>query len=87
VHDPAYEHVDAIAAAVRNYLEMFPNARDTTRGIQEWWLPPALRDRPFAEVEQALWRLVGEGHVVASPLSNGAALFAKAPQAPPRDPR
>lgn len=82
MNDPTDDRIDAIAAAIRDYLERFPNARDTARGIQEWWLPPSLRDRPFVEVQRALWRLVGRGQVVALSLSNTTTLFAKAPPSP-----
>jgi hypothetical protein len=71
--------VEAIAQAIRDYLRRFPNARDTSRGVQEWWLPPSLRDRPFAELESALRRLVANGDVAASVLSNGTTLFSAGP--------
>jgi hypothetical protein len=81
VNGPADNRLDAIAAAILDYLRRFPNARDTVRGVREWWLPRALRDRPLAEVEQALARLVHGGQVVVRTVANGVSLYAKAPAA------
>ena len=87
MNGPANDRLDAIAAAILDYLRRFPNARDTVRGVREWWLPRALRDRPLAEVERALARLVETRQVVVRTLANGVSLYAKAPPAaPPRSP-
>ena len=47
-----------MALAVLTYLRMHPMAKDTARGIAEWWVSEEL-----ATVEKALVLLVGEGVV------------------------
>ena len=71
---------EAIAAAVRDYLQRHPDARDTVRGIQEWWLPPQLRQLPRETLEIVLWRLVDRGELQAARLGNGTILFAAKPR-------
>jgi hypothetical protein len=75
------DNSEAVATDIRNYLDRFPEARDTARGIQEWWLPPCRREIPLAALERLLWRLVDEGHLAASKLPNGTILFAGKPRA------
>ena len=76
------DRIDAIAAAILEHLRRFPNARDTARGVRDWWLGPELDDASLAEVEDALSRLVAAGRVVAVSMPDGGVLFAKAPGAP-----
>ena len=76
------DRIDAIAAAILEHLRRFPNARDTARGVRDWWLGPELDDASLAEVEAALWRLVAAGRVVAVFMPDGGTLFAKAPDGP-----
>lgn len=71
---------EAIAAAVRDYLQRHPEARDTARGIQEWWLPPQLRQLPRETLEIVLWQLVDRGELQVARLSNGTILFAAKPR-------
>ena len=76
---------EAAVAAIREHLDRFPNARDAVRGIQEWWLPPNLREIPLAVLERLLWRLVDQGHLSASEQPDGPALFGGKPRAPPTE--
>ena len=73
------DRIDAIADAILEHLRRFPNARDTARGVRDWWLGPELDDATLAEVEFALQRLVDAGRVVAVPTPDGGTLFARAP--------
>lgn len=81
------DRIDAVAAAILEHLRGFPNARDTARGVRDWWLAPELDDASLAEVEQALRRLVAAGRVVAVRTPDGGSLFAKAPEGAGRTPR
>ena len=76
------DRIDAIADAILEHLRRFPNARDSARGVRDWWLGPELGHTPLAEVELALERLVAAGRVVAVPTPDGGTLFARAPHAP-----
>lgn len=82
VNGQADDRIDAIAIAIQDYLDRYPDARDSARGVRDWWLPPSLQGAALAEVEQALWRLVDDGRMVAIPLANGTLLFARAPDPP-----
>jgi hypothetical protein len=73
----------SLAAAVQSYLERCPDASDTARGIQEWWLPGQHRDRSLRDIERILWAMVEDGRLLASALENGAVLFARNPAWPP----
>lgn len=81
------DRIDAIAAAILEHLRRFPNARDTVRGVHDWWLGPELDGATLAEVESALWRLVAAERLVAVFMPDGGTLFAKAPADGPRLPR
>lgn len=76
------DRIDAIAAAILEHMRRFPNARDSARGVRDWWLGPKLDDASLAEVEGALSRLVAAGCVVAVLMPDGGVLFAKAPDRP-----
>lgn len=65
------------------HLERFPDARDTPRGVQEWWLPAPLSDCPLPEITRTLWRMVADGQLVATRLVNGTYLFARNSDAQP----
>ena len=80
------DRIDAIATAILEHLRRFPNARDTARGVRDWWVGPELDDASLTEVEWALQRLVAAGHVVAVPTPDGGTLFAKAPNGGRRTP-
>jgi len=60
-----------------------PDARDTARGIQEWWLSAQHRDRSLHDVERTLWAMVEDGRLVASVLGNRTVLFARNPEREP----
>jgi hypothetical protein len=82
------DRIDAIAASILEHLRRFPDARDTARGVHDWWLAPELRGASLAAVERALWRLVAAKRVVAVVMPDGSTLFAKPPDGPghPRPP-
>jgi hypothetical protein len=56
------QKVDAVAAAITEYLTWHPKAADTVAGIEAWWLHSG---EPRAVVEQALAVLVERGVVEA----------------------
>ena len=72
---------DAIAASILEHLRRFPDARDTARGICDWWLAPHLRGASLAAVERALCHLVTAKRLVAVVMPDGSTLFAKSPDA------
>lgn len=78
------DRIDAIAVAILEHLRRFPDARDTARGVRDWWLGPELNDASLAEVELALQRLVDGGRAMALPTPDGGTLFAKPPDGRPR---
>jgi hypothetical protein len=82
------DRIDAIATSILEHLRRFPDARDTARGVHDWWLAPHLRGASPATVERALWRLVAAKRLVAVVMPDASTLFAKAPDAPgtPRTP-
>jgi len=55
--------VQAIAAAIRAYIERHPQAMDTAEGIQRWWLLPQFGEVSLWVVEAALTLLEEEGEV------------------------
>ena len=52
------------------YLLRHPNAQDTLEGISEWWLLEERLVQKYAEVEEALTKLVGKGFVLEKRLFN-----------------
>lgn len=76
------DRIDAIAASILEHLRRFPDARDTARGVHDWWLAPGLRDASLAAVERALRCLVATGQLVALVMPDGSTLFAKPPDGP-----
>ncbi|MDO6416109.1 hypothetical protein Q4F19_17115 [Sphingomonas sp. BIUV-7] len=73
----------AVVEAIRSHLRRFPDASDTPRGVQEWWLPAPLSGCPLPEITQTLWRMVADGQLVATRLVNGTFVFALNPSAHP----
>lgn len=73
----------SLAAAIQRHLERSPEASDTVRGIQEWWLPAQHRDRSLHDIEQILWAMVADGRLLVSTVGDGTVLFARGPRAPP----
>jgi hypothetical protein len=80
------DRIDAIAASILEHLRRFPDARDTARGVHDWWLAPCLRDASLAAVERALRRLVAARRVVAVVMPDGSTLFANPPERPGHPP-
>jgi hypothetical protein len=76
------DRIDAIAASILEHLRRFPAARDTARGICDWWLAPHLRGASLSAVERALRRLVTAKRLVAVVMPDGSTLFAKSPDGP-----
>ena len=75
----------SIAAAIQGHLDRHPDASDTARGIQDWWLPAQHRGRSVGDIERILWAMVDDGRLLATTLDIGAVvLFARNPRAPAR---
>ena len=66
----------SLAAAIQRHLERYPDASDTARGIQEWWIPAQHHGRSLRDIERTLWGMVEDGRLLASTLENGTVLFA-----------
>ena len=49
-----------IARAILRYLETYPAAKDTLRGIAQWWLWPELPEQRLEDVERAVATLLSE---------------------------
>lgn len=60
-----------IARAILGYLDSFPEAQDTARGISDWWLPHAGVRCSRAELQQTLDHLVNEGVLTFRPSADG----------------
>lgn len=72
----------SLAVAIQRHLERSPEASDTVRGIQEWWLPARHRDRSLHDIERILWAMVADGRLLATIVGDGTVLFARGPGAP-----
>ena len=70
--------VSAIAREIERYFEAYPNAADSVEGIKEWWLSPALRAEPLANVLCALEELQGRGVVETTESDHSASIYSKA---------
>ncbi|HEY3857295.1 MAG TPA: hypothetical protein VGO67_23165 [Verrucomicrobiae bacterium] len=57
------------------YLAEHPDARDTAKGIAEWWLMSQATPKAVAEVEAALRHLVSQGKMSVKYGSDGSAVF------------
>ena len=62
-----------------DYLTENPRAKDTLRGIVEWWLLKQNIARANAQVEAALARLVAQGKVRAHTAPDGQTLYGLGP--------
>lgn len=67
--------VHAIAAEIRNYLAVHPDAADSVAGIHRWWLPPKFSAEHSSVVEEALDRLVFASLIRARHLPDGAIVY------------
>jgi hypothetical protein len=72
------EVVDAIAMEIERYLAQHPDAADSVRGIQTWWLSPSLAVESQATVLAALEKLEARGVVVRTELKGVATTFSSA---------
>ena len=61
--DSPMPDIQAVADAIRRYLEAHPQAVDTAEGIQRWWLAPEYGEVSLQTVEAALELLQSEGEV------------------------
>ena len=75
--DPSADPSERIAQAVTAHLERHPNARDTARGVRDWWLPSELRGVPVDKVERVLRRLVADGRLWAFVSNAGDTQFGR----------
>jgi hypothetical protein len=69
---------DAVIAEVMQeilaYLCAHPQARDTTEGILQWWLPQDREGLPVSEVREAVERLAAAELIRTERLPGGAVL-------------
>lgn len=71
---PGDRQIDAIANAVRSYLDEHPDAADTVDGIAKWWLP-ASWCVDADSVRSALARLEAQGAVSRRTLADRHVLY------------
>jgi hypothetical protein len=69
------ELVSAIAEEIMTYLNANAAAKDTPRGILQWWLAAGREKADVAIVEQALERLVAQGRIRVRITASGAPLY------------
>jgi hypothetical protein len=60
-----------IERLILDYLRANPEAKDTARGIGEWWLLKQKIAEALADVKAALARLVAEGKLAAETAPDG----------------
>ena len=70
-----------IERQILDYLAENPAARDTARGIIEWWLLKRNIAQTMSDVERALARLVAEGMVSARAGPDGQVYYGAATEA------
>jgi len=70
--------VGFVADAIRAYVLAHPGAADNAAGIQKWWLPPDLANRPTADVEAALEALRVAGVLSETRLPDGNVVYSAA---------
>jgi len=68
-----YKTICDIALEIEAYLYRYPEAKDTVRGIAEWWV-----DGKCGDVEQALELLIAHGLI-----RKQGCLYGRAPHEPP----
>ncbi len=73
---PGDRQIDAIANAVRSYLDQHPDAADTVDGIAKWWLPAPWCVDPDS-VQSALTRLEAQGAVSRRTLADQHVLYSR----------
>jgi hypothetical protein len=62
--DNDQESEQQIAREILQYLEEYPDAKDTLEGIAQWWLLKSLAAKKVMEVERALTFLLCEGLII-----------------------
>lgn len=70
------EAVKAAMAGIVCYLNLRPEARDTTEGIRRWWLADVGMELSETDVLAALEQLLQHGRVTCMTLPDGTRLFA-----------
>ena len=75
------QRAQAVASAIKRYLEDHPHAADTIEGVAQWWLRSTHRDIPVAVVQQALDYLVSKG-IIAEIETWGRKVYRSARQTP-----
>ena len=70
--------VDQVAAAVREYLALHPDAVDTVEGIATWWIPASNREAFAPQIGLALDLLVNQGVLARRVLPDGRSVYANA---------
>jgi hypothetical protein len=68
-------NVQAAAEAIEAYLRTEPGARETLRGIVEWWVFRQRFEESWRTVEEALQHLVNAGAVRRTRLPDGSILY------------
>ena len=67
----------SLQASLRRYLEKYPEAADSPKGIRQWWLTDELRMIPIEKLHEALMVLVVSGEMQLSTLPDGTELYAR----------
>ena len=70
-----YETISSIQADVLGYLDMHPDAADSSDGIRQWWLLKQIARRSQARVQAALDELVRAGLIQAHQLEDGRLVY------------
>ncbi len=73
--------VHAVQEALCRYLAQRPQAADTAKGIQRWWLAPSFGEVALATVQVALDQMLAEGLIErrTSPWSDAVYALAAGP--------
>jgi hypothetical protein len=71
-HDDA---VQAVATAIRRYLQRHPDAADTAEGIARWWLGGRCDEHELRRVQEAIAVLVKRGIMQRHTLPDGAEIY------------
>jgi hypothetical protein len=71
--------IAGIQSRIVEYLDRYPNAADTSKGIARWWLQEDHSARRLA-IEEALDELVANGTLVTRRLPSGDLLYSARPR-------
>ncbi len=75
MHDDADAATRCAMQAILAYLERWPQAADSQRGIGQWWLPAMGADVPPADLALALERLVAQHRLQRTQLPDGSCIY------------